>query len=87
MEQAKEEQELTKILTKKLGLAIERRRRALGLTQKALAALAGVGPNFVGQIESGKATAHFSKILNVLKALGLQFTLESGKNGIEIKNV
>lgn len=83
MERAKQEQDLTK----RLGLAIGRRRKSLGLTQKALGALADVGPNFVGQIEAGKATAHFSKVLSVLQALGLQFTLENGKNGIEIKNV
>jgi len=69
-----------------LGEAIARQRKALGLTQKALGELAKAGPNFVGQIEAGKPTAHISKVLDVLKAVGLQFTLEVGKAGIEIKN-
>lgn len=71
---------------KRLGVAIERQRKSLGLTQKALSELAGVGINFVGQVESGKPTAHISKVIDVLKALGLQLTLEIGKAGIEIKN-
>lgn len=71
---------------KELGRAVERQRKVLGLNQKALSEMAEVGINFVSQLESGKTTARISKILNVLRALGLQFKLELGKSGIQISH-
>ncbi len=70
---------------KQLGAVIARQRKAVGLSQKELGELAGVGINFVGQIESGKPTAQLSKVLDVTKALGLQLTVQLGKSTIEIK--
>ena len=71
-------------IMKNLGMAIEVQRKNLGLTQGALAELAGVGPNYVRQIEQGKTTAQISKVLDVLAPLGLQFRLELGKDKIFI---
>jgi HTH-type transcriptional regulator/antitoxin HipB len=67
----------------KLGQCIKDHRKRLELTQKALASLANVGPNFVGQVETGKSTAHISKVLDVLSALGLQLKVEYGKEKIK----
>lgn len=67
---------------KNLGLAIQDQRKRLGLTQADLSTLAGVGPNYIRQIESGKSTAQITKILDILGALGMQLKLEFGKERI-----
>jgi HTH-type transcriptional regulator/antitoxin HipB len=57
--------------TGELGQAIRRRRQAIGLTQAEVAQVAGVGNRFVSELERGKATAEFGKILRVVSVLGL----------------
>lgn len=69
---------------KKLGGAIRKQRKALGLTHQELSIMAGVGINFIAQIESGKPSAHIGKILDVLHVLGLQLRVEIGKQGIQV---
>jgi y4mF family transcriptional regulator len=54
-----------------VGDAVRQRRKALGLTQAELAAVAGVGIRFVSELERGKPTAELSKALQVLSVLGL----------------
>ncbi len=54
-----------------LGKAIRQRRRAAGLTQADLSAVAGVGVRFVSELERGKPSAEFAKVLQVLSVLGL----------------
>jgi HTH-type transcriptional regulator/antitoxin HipB len=54
-----------------LGQAIRLRRKAIGLTQTAVAQVAGVGNRFVSELERGKATAEFGKVLRVVSVLGL----------------
>lgn len=75
-----------KAISKNLGLIIKRYRTNLGITQQELANLAGCGIIFVHSLESGKATVRFDKLLHVMQALGLQFTLETGKEIIGFKN-
>jgi HTH-type transcriptional regulator/antitoxin HipB len=62
-----------------MAAAARRRRRELGLTQLELARYAGVGSDFVYDLEDGKPTLRFAKILDVLAALGLELRLVSGK--------
>lgn len=54
-----------------LGALVRTRRRALHATQVELAALADVGPRFIGDLERGKATLEIGKVLRVLDRLGL----------------
>lgn len=54
-----------------IGTLVRERRRAQGATQAELAALAGVGPRFVGELERGKGTLEICKVLKVLERLGL----------------
>lgn len=54
-----------------LGRAIRLPRKAIGLTQTAVAQVAGVGNRFVSELERGKATAEFGKVLRVVSVLGL----------------
>lgn len=59
-----------------LGARIRRRRTALLLTQESLAAVAGVTPRLLGEVEHGKATAQIGGVLRILAALGLDVYLE-----------
>lgn len=55
-----------------LGARIRRRRKALGLTAKALARAAEVSPSYISQLEHGKQDRPSLEVLNVLAmALGL----------------
>lgn len=65
-----------------LGKQIRHERKSRRLSQTELARLAKVGINFVSQIEAGKKTAHIAKVVQVLKALGLELQLIRGSNGL-----
>lgn len=69
---------------KALGLALRRHRKALGLTQRALGQMAGCGPVFVYDLERGKPSLRLSKVVDVLLVLGMQLTLELGKDGLSV---
>ena len=68
-----------------LGRAIRTRRKELGLTQLALARFAGCGLAFLYELESGKATVRFDKLLAVLQVLGLTLRLEPGREPLTIR--
>lgn len=68
-----------------LGAAVRLQRRRLGLTQLEVAALAGCGPVFLYDLESGrKRTLQVGKLLDVLRVLGLQLALEPGQAGLRV---
>lgn len=56
-----------------LGTLVRERRRAMGLTQQDLADTSGTGRRFVSELESGKATLEFGKVLGICRNLGLDF--------------
>lgn len=58
-----------------VGAAIRAKRAAIGMQQEQLAALAGVGPRFLSEVENGKASAEIGKVLHVLKRLGLEVSI------------
>lgn len=59
-----------------LGRTIREERKRQGLTQDELAQLAGVGINFVSQIERGKPTAEIGKAFALLRMLGITVIAE-----------
>lgn len=61
-----------------LGSSVRERRKQLRLTQVQLADLAGCGPDFLYDLERGKPTVRLDKLVPVLSALGLRFTLSPG---------
>ena len=61
--------------------AVRLRRRALGLRQDELAALAGVSERFVYALENGKQSVQLDKVVAVLSALGLHLELHRGGAG------
>jgi HTH-type transcriptional regulator / antitoxin HipB len=58
-----------------IGAAIRAKRGAIGMQQEQLAALAGVGPRFLSEVENGKASAEIGKVLQVLRRLGLEVSI------------
>lgn len=62
---------------KTLGIKIRERRNAMGLTQAEIAGICNVGVRFISELENGKTTVEFGKVLNVMQGLGLEFLLRS----------
>ncbi len=54
-----------------LGRMVAARRRAQGLTQAELAALGQLGTRFISELERGKPTVQFDKVMQVLDLLGM----------------
>jgi y4mF family transcriptional regulator len=63
-----------------LGSVVRARRKALGLNQAELCALAGVGLAFLYELEHGKPTVRLDKVLAVLSVLGLELHVREGKS-------
>jgi len=55
-----------------LGDIVRKRRKQQGLTQAELAGVSGVGRRFVSELESGKESCQISKVLQVLRTLGVE---------------
>jgi len=70
--------------TRRLGLAVRTRRRALRLNQAELANLSGVGLAFLYDLEHGKTTLRIDKVLSVLAVLGLELHVRDGKQTLSI---
>ena len=64
-----------------IGKAVRAARKVLGVTQKQLAFTAGTGMRFITDLENGKPTCEFGKVLTVLHTLGIKLSLDlPGKN-------
>lgn len=63
-----------------VGAAIRERRKELGYTQEWVAAMAGMSPRLIGEIERGRGTVGFEKVLLVANGLGIDlFTHVRGR--------
>jgi len=58
-----------------LGNSVREARKRQGLTQPALAMVAGTGLRFIADLESGKSTCQLGKALQVVAALGLKVSV------------
>ena len=58
-----------------LGKMLALRRKAQGLTQAELAGLGQTGNRFVSELERGKGTVQFDKVMHVLHLLGLELVV------------
>lgn len=63
-----------KTLIRALGEEVRARRKALGLSQIALAYEAEVHPNVVGRLERGEYNPTFSLLLLLIKPLGVSLS-------------
>ncbi len=71
--------ESSTLAAKRLGAAARKRRKALRVPQGQLAAMAGCSELFVRELEQGKPTVRLDKTLDVLRVLGLELRLVSGR--------
>lgn len=58
-----------------LGRCVRAQRKSQNATQAEFAALCGVGPRFISELENGKPTMELGKVLKVLKCLGLEISV------------
>ncbi|HBG41437.1 MAG TPA: transcriptional regulator [Porphyromonadaceae bacterium] len=58
------------------GNIIKERRKALSITQRELAALAGVGINTLTKIERGEANPSLKVVMRILDTLGLEIDIK-----------
>jgi HTH-type transcriptional regulator/antitoxin HipB len=68
----------------KLGETIRRERKSRSISQRELGDLAGTGLNLVSQIERGKETVRFDKLIAILRVLGLELVLSRGTKGLSV---
>lgn len=61
--------------TKQLGQIIRNKRKELNLTQKEISDLCNTGNRFISELENGKPTVQFEKVLKIVNALGLEFEI------------
>lgn len=66
-----------KMQNQKMRLAnqIQNRRNQLGLSQQELAEFSGCGRILISQIENGKESIRYDKLLQILDALGLEMEI------------
>lgn len=72
------------VAARRLGTAVRRRRRSLGLTQEQLARFAGCGLAFLYELERGKPSVRLDKVIDVLVVLGLELRLAEGKGALVV---
>ena len=63
-----------------LGKIVASERKAQGLTQADLAGLALTGTRFISDLENGKGTVQFDKVMHILNLLGLDVIIMDRKS-------
>ena len=63
--------------TEHIGQMIRDTRKAMGVTQKDLALTSGTGLRFIIELEKGKPTCQWGKVLHVLHTLGIKIDFHS----------
>ncbi len=59
-----------------LGQAVRKSRKVQDLSQQQFADLAGVGRRFISELEQGKETLEFGRVLKVASACGIRITID-----------
>ncbi|MBW2608393.1 MAG: helix-turn-helix transcriptional regulator [Deltaproteobacteria bacterium] len=60
---------------KTIGTLLRKKRKQMGLSQSDAAGLCNVGIRFISELENGKSTMHFDKVLKVLKRFGFTISM------------
>jgi len=60
-----------KYTTESIGALVRKTRKEQGLTQQNLALVCGTGLRFIVDLEKGKPTCEFAKVLHVIQTLGI----------------
>lgn len=61
--------------TEQIGALVRTTRKAIGATQKDLALTSGTGLRFIIDLEKGKPTCQFGKVLTILHTLGISISV------------
>jgi HTH-type transcriptional regulator/antitoxin HipB len=69
--------------TQDLAAAVRGQRQNLALTQAELATRAGVSRPWLSEVEAGKPTAEFGKVIRLVDALGLTLELVASGPGMD----
>ena len=72
------------LVAQRIAAAVKQHRKRLGVTQQALARMAGCGLVFVYNIEHGKPSLRFDKLVAVLDVLGLELVVTTGASGARV---
>ncbi len=64
-----------RLTTKQVGEMIKTARKSMGVTQRTLAMTSGTGLRFIIELEKGKPTCQFGKVLTVINTLGISLEL------------
>ena len=64
-----------RLTTEQIGELIKTARKNMGVTQRALAMTSGTGLRFIIELEKGKPTCQFGKVLTVIHTLGISMKL------------
>lgn len=75
-EQSKSNQSVKIKSTKELGNLVREFRVAQKMTQADILGLANTGNRFIVELENGKPTVQFQKVLDVLDTLGLEVVIQ-----------
>lgn len=62
-----------------IGAFVRASRRRMKLSQQAFADLSGVGRRFISDLEGGKPTLEFNKVLQVCEAAGVRIYMEDSR--------
>jgi HTH-type transcriptional regulator/antitoxin HipB len=65
---------------KDLGVSIKKFRNSQKMTQADILGLANTGNRFIVELENGKGTVQFNKVLDVLDILGLEMIIKKKSN-------
>jgi len=57
-----------------LGKIVRQKRKTMSLSQQQLADITGVGRRFISELESGKPTLEFGRVLRVCQSIGIDLT-------------
>jgi len=74
---------LTARSAKQLGLALQQRRSAKGLTQTELANLVGTGQKTISKIENGNPATRMDTLFSILAALDLELDIQLRGRGVD----
>ena len=62
---------------------VRRERKRQGATQVELSQLANVGIRFLRDVEDGKQSVHFDKLMRILSALGISVDIRTNEEVVE----
>ena len=62
--------------TKELGVLVREYRESQNMIQADILGLANTGNRFISELENGKPTVQFQKVLDVLNTLGLEVLIQ-----------